>query len=80
MQFDPAEANRKMAAEVQAAAEQKLGRPLTTDEEFKIWNRGSFMGLEAIDQNIHHRSPAELENYLAEIPRPDPLPEAYTRR
>lgn len=81
MSHDPAEINRLMSAAVQAEAEKKLGRALTDDEEFRIWNLGSFMALEAVDQAVYYaESPAEVERYLAGLPKGEPLPTEYTRR
>lgn len=48
MNFD----NREFSAAVQSAAESKLGRSLTPNEEHRIWNLGSFMQLETVDRNI----------------------------
>lgn len=79
--LDPAQINREMSAAIQASAEKKLGRHLTPDEEYRIWNLGSFMGLEAVDRAIDvAKSPGELEDYLAGLPRGQPLPEEYTRQ
>lgn len=78
---DPAEINRLMSASIQSAAEAKLGRALTEKEGFCIWNHGSFMGLEMIDRAIYFaKSPADVEEYLAQLPEREPLPEEYTRR
>jgi len=61
--------------------EAKLGRKLTSVEGDKIWNTGSFHGLEVIDMAIHYsRSVDALEAYLAALPECEPLPERYTRR
>ena len=81
MSYDPIEMHRKMSAAVQIGAERKLGRPLTSDEEYRIWNFGSFMGLEAIDRAVYNaNSPEDVERYLAGLPKGDPLPAEYTRR
>ncbi|WP_146256994.1 hypothetical protein [Stenotrophomonas maltophilia] len=59
----------------------KLGRELTSVESDKIWNTGSFHGLEVIDMAIHHSQSVDaLEAYLAALPECEPLPERYTRR
>ena len=61
--------------------EAKLGRKLTSAESDKIWNTGSFQGLEMIDMAIHYaQSIDELEAYLSELPVREPLPERYTKR
>jgi len=81
MNHNPDEINRQMSAAIQCEAEKKLGRALTEDEEYRIWNHGSFMGLEAIDHAIcHAESAIEIEDYLAGLPKGKPLPEEYTRR
>ncbi|CRX67765.1 unnamed protein product [Stenotrophomonas maltophilia] len=50
-------------------------------ESDKIWNTGSFHGLEMIDMAIHYSQSIDaLEAYLAVLPERDPLPERYTRR
>ncbi|MDI9271841.1 hypothetical protein [Stenotrophomonas sp. PFBMAA-4] len=50
-------------------------------ESDKIWNTGSFHGLEMIDMAIHYSQSVDaLEAYLAALPECDPLPERYTRR
>jgi hypothetical protein len=61
--------------------EAKLGRKLTSVESGKIWNRGSFHGLEMIDMAIHYSQSVDaLEAYLAALPGCEPLPERYTKR
>lgn len=81
MSYDPAELNRTMAADVQSQAEKKIGRSLTPDEEYRIWNLGSFMGLEAVGNAIlDAQSKEEIEEYLAGLPKGEPLPDEYTRR
>ena len=81
MLYNSAELNQEMSAAVQAEAEKKLGRSLTADEEYCIWNHGSFMGLEAIDRAIYYaKSPVEVEKYLAELPKREPLSDKDTQR
>ena len=81
MSHNPAELNRRMSAAVQAEAEKKLGRALTPDEEYRIWNLGSFMQLEMVDRAVFYAtSPTDIETYLQGLPKGAPLPEEYTRR
>jgi hypothetical protein len=77
----PAEKNRIWCAATQKAAEDKLGRALTEEEEFKIWNQGSFLRIEQIDIAIYFaQSPEDIARHLADIPMPEAIPEEYTRR
>ncbi len=77
----PSERNRLLSAATQSAMEAKLGRKLTSAESDKIWNAGSFQGLEMIDMAIHYAQSIDaLEAYLAGLPARDPLPERYTKR
>ena len=81
MKHDPAKLNRQISSDLQSAAEAKLGRSLTADEEYRIWNLGSFMGLESLGAKIWHaESPEDVERILAGLPKGEPLPEEYTRR
>lgn len=50
----PSERNRLLSAATQSAMEAKLGRKLTSTKSDKIWNTGSFQGLEMIDMAIHY--------------------------
>lgn len=77
----PSERNRLLSAATQSAMEARLGRKLTSAESDKIWNTGSFQGLEMIDMAIHYAQSIDaLEAYLAGLPERDPLPERYTKR
>ena len=81
MNHDPAKLNRQISSDLQSAAEAKLGRLLTADEEYRIWNLGSFMGLESLGHSIWHaESPEEVERILAGLPKGEPLPDEYTQR
>lgn len=67
-----------MSAATQSAMEAELGRRLTSAESDKIWNTGSFHGLEMIDMAIHYAQFVDaLEAYLAGLRERDPLPERF---
>jgi len=65
--------------------EAKLGRKLTSMESDKIWNTGSFHGLEMIDMAIHYSQSIDaLEAYLAALPDailcPSVIQDAFDRQ
>lgn len=77
----PSERGRLWSAATQSAMEAKLGRKLTSLESDKIWNTGSFHGLELIEMAIHYAQSVDaLKAYLAGLPECDPLAERYTKR
>ena len=70
--MEPSELNRQWAQTTQRFAEEKLGRPLSEDESYKIWNIGSFHLLEQIDMAIYFaKSADEIQQCLREMPRPE---------
>ena len=78
---NPVQIHREWCRGIEAIAQEKVQRALTTDERDKIWNCGSFQWLEVLERDVTAcRTPAEVEKCLAEFPFLGPLPAEYTAR